>query len=251
MKILIFGGNGYVGSALYKSLYSKYDVTSIDLCVFGKNLGHSLIQDVGKINDSILQSYDVIIMLSAHSSVPLCISDPTGAIKNNVTNLLNIAKILNSNQKFIYASSTSCYGQSTYNAAENQTSYQLHNWYDVTKTVTDEIVQSMIAQGASIVGLRFGTVCGVSDNTRNDLFINSMIYGIKSNKEYWVANSQSKRSVLAINDAVTAITQLISGQFISGIYNLKSFDCSIADVANILQERTGIVPYEKKCYGRI
>jgi nucleoside-diphosphate-sugar epimerase len=41
MKILLLGGNGYVGSKLYPLLKEKYVVDSVDLCLYGRDIGYS------------------------------------------------------------------------------------------------------------------------------------------------------------------------------------------------------------------
>ena len=42
MKILLIGGNGYIGSEIYKYLKSfDYDVSSVDACWHNKNLGYN------------------------------------------------------------------------------------------------------------------------------------------------------------------------------------------------------------------
>ena len=174
MKILILGGNGYVGSAVYKQL-TGHDVDSWDMCLWGPNLGYSAHKDVGCITTNDLEPYDLVLMLSAHSSVGMCAQDPAGAILNNVTNTLRVVNLLRPDQKFIYASSTGVYGKQSISCVESDASYQHMNWYDITKQTVDTHMQHLIKQGRNIMGLRFGTVCGVSANTRSDLFLNNMV----------------------------------------------------------------------------
>lgn len=231
MKILILGGNGYVGSALYAAL-TDHDVVSWDLCMWGPNLGYSVQADVHDITSCDVASFDMIIMLSAHSSVGMCKQDPAGAILNNVVNTQHVVSLLRPDQKFIYASSTGIYGKQTESCLESDASYQHMNWYDITKQTVDTHMQQLIKQNRWIMGLRFGTVCGVSANTRSDLFLNNMVRHACEHKHFWVNNVHVSRSVLAICDLVHAIKTVCKKPFVGGIYNLKSFDVTMQQAAD-------------------
>ncbi len=231
MKILILGGNGYVGSALYAAL-TDHDVVSWDLCMWGPNLGYSVQADVHSLTSHDVASFDMIIMLSAHSSVGMCKQDPAGAILNNVVNTQHVVSLLRPDQKFIYASSTGIYGKQPDACLESDASYQHMNWYDITKQTVDTHMQQLIKQNRRIMGLRFGTVCGVSANTRSDLFLNNMVRHACEHKHFWVNNVHVSRSVLVICDLVHAIKTVCEKPFVGGIYNLKSFDVTMQQAAD-------------------
>ena len=238
MKTLIIGNNGYIGSLLFKKMKEmSLDVYGIDLCWFGDDIGNSIKKDMCNLTKDYLSEFELIICLAAHSSMPLCEYDPSGAIQNNVVNLINLIDKLRDNQKFIYASSASIYGKGTFDATETSMSYQLLNSYDTTKQIADNLVIDRINRGKNIVGLRFGTVCGISPNTRTDLVVNNMMLNAKLTNHIWVSNGTSRRSILAIDDAIGAIIS-IAYAFKSGIYNVKSFDSSIEDIALLVCKYT-------------
>jgi UDP-glucose 4-epimerase len=244
MNILILGGNGYIGSALYKNL-QEYDVNSIDRCFFGKNLGYSIDKNISKITKEDLEKYNIVILLASHSSVGLCQYDKPGSIKNNIVNAIHITELLKDHQKFIYASSASVYGAQPDPCIETQMGYQTYNWYDITKQTLDVYMESLIRIGKPIIGLRFGTVCGPSPNTRKDLFINNMVHNAINNHNLWYNNGYAKRSVLTIKDLITAFNAIIHNNFVSGIYNLKSFDTTIYQAVEIVSS-TFDVPIEHR-----
>jgi nucleoside-diphosphate-sugar epimerase len=244
MRVLLLGGNGYVGSALNQGLHG-FDIHSVDLCLFGANLAYSLQTDVSTLCKKHLQDYDVVIILTAHSSVSLCVTDPVGAIRNNVWNPMRIAHMLSPKQKFIYASSTGVYGQTTQACTESDVTYQHHNWYDITKQTLDVGMEKLISEGGQIVGLRFGTVCGVAPNMRKDLFLNSMVHHACTQNQLWFNNANSRRSVLATSDLVQAFQTLLDSDFVPGIYNLKSFDTHMAEAAHTVANQLS-VPITKK-----
>ena len=240
MKILIIGNNGFVGSLLTENISTQHDVTGVDICWFGPNLGKSIVQDMADLTDEFISEFDTIVCLAGHSSVPMSINDPAGAIRNNVVNIERLFTMLKSEQRLIYASSTSIYGAGRIDATEDQVSYQMSNPYDISKQICDDIAKSHIAQGKQIIGLRFGTVCGVSPNTRTDLAINNMLYTAHHTGRFWVADPHLHRSWLATDDVVDAIITIINHEvFASGIYNLKSFDSTISEVAQAIHRVAG------------
>ena len=99
----------------------------------------------------------------------------------------------------------------------------------------------------------FGTICGISPNTRTDLAINNMILNGFNRGKFWVSNPHIKRSFLAVSDCVDAIDNIISGKsFTSGLYNVKSFDCSMKEIAESISKVTNysydIVESEQTSY---
>jgi len=122
MKALIIGNNGYVGSHLTKALSPIADVIGIDLVWFGNDLGCSIQMDMRDITAEFLAGFDTVICLAAHSSVLMASTDPKGAVQNNVINLERLIQLMLPNQRLIYASSASVYGNDRINATEDQES---------------------------------------------------------------------------------------------------------------------------------
>jgi len=240
MRILIIGSNGFVGSLLMDQLSTTHDVCGVDLCYFGTDLGRSLHIDMSELSAEFIDPFELIICVAGHSSVPISIADPAGAIKNNVVNMVRLLDIMRIDQKLIYASSSSIYGAGNIDANEQQCSYQLSNAYDTTKQIFDDIASDAITRGRLIVGLRFGSVVGVSPNTRTDIAINNMMLTAHTTNKFWVADPQLHRSWLDVHDAASAIAAIAeSKHFIPGMYNLKSFDSTIGEVAKAIKRITG------------
>ena len=104
-KILLVGGCGYIGSALYLYLKKRnYDVHTVDLEYFGnfndnENLSNFK-TDYDLLSKKYLDSFDVVVLTAGNSSVKLC-SDLYDSFNNNVIKFANLMKKLNK-QKFIY-----------------------------------------------------------------------------------------------------------------------------------------------------
>lgn len=229
-KILIIGGNGYIGSRLIYDLHTKYNIHSIDLCWFTKPQAIVTVQDYKTLTKEELSAFDAIVLLAGHSSVRMCDGPVLSSWNNNVNNFVDLVKKINKKQLLIYASSGSVYGLSSKCGKEDDPIlFKPINNYDLTKYTLDTQASIYINQGYNIVGLRFGTVNGWSPNTREDLMINSMTKKSYIEGELFVNNETVKRPILGIYDISRAIESIIDNP-VSGIYNLASF---VDDVKNI------------------
>jgi nucleoside-diphosphate-sugar epimerase len=137
---------------------------------------------------------------------------------------------ISKNQKFIYASSSSVYGNVNRNiVTEECEEYVAGSFYDLSKAEIDHYVK--IFDEVNYYGLRFGTVNGFSPNTRNDVMINAMVSSAIANREIKVFNPMIRRPILYINDLCRAVeTIILEGNYSNrGLYNLASFN-STADI---------------------
>lgn len=226
MTNLIIGGNGYIGSALYQ----KIDADSVDLCLFGKDLGYSKKVNFNSID---ISDYKNIILLAGHSSVQMCEYNKENAWKNNVDYFYNLCEKLSNDQVLIYASSGSVYGRKNEICNENDINLNPINHYDLTKVSIDIIANKFILEGKNIIGLRFGTVNGYSQNIRSDLMINSMVYNYMTQGFIKISNEWIKRPILSINDLVNSIVKILENKKVfSGQYNLCSFNSTVEEIAN-------------------
>lgn len=228
-KILIIGGTGYIGSALYKYLSTKFEVDTVDLELFGNYINpQNLISDYSELSSNLLNSYTHIVLLAAHSSVKMAIQSPREAFRNNLTSFEELLSKLAPDTDLIYASSSSVYSGSTDSeATEDWASYLPTNIYDFTKYASDCLAH---ISGKRHYALRFGTVCGESVNFRSDLMINLMVKTAIEEKVVRIWNGEVYRPILAIQDLVLAIEQLISHSGRPGIYNLASFNATIGEI---------------------
>lgn len=240
MKVLLLGGNGYIGSKFYEQYNKKYDITSVDLCLFNTDLGYSLkinYIDYLKYN---LDKFDIIICLAGHSSVGMAEHNPQNSWYNNVEYFRYLSKNLSKTQKLIYASSASVYGN-TKSGISKETSdinFNILNHYDLQKIIIDLIANKFIGEGKNIVGFRFGTVNGASPNTRSDLMINSMVKSALETKKINIKNPQIRRAILGINDLVKALDLGINNKITPGQYNLASFNSTVEKMAKAVADKT-------------
>jgi len=241
-KVLLIGGSGYVGSALYEHLKTKHTISNWDLNWFDSFVP-STRKDYNTITPDELTKYDVVVLLAGHSSVNMCKTDLYSAYANNVVNFVNLTRKL-SHQKFIYASSASVYGATPLaDLKESDTNFKPINPYDLTKLHIDQIVEHTQLE---YYGLRFGTVNGVAPHWRTDVMINAMTNTALEQGCVKLFNGDVKRSILGVTDACRAIESIIEGNDNRGIYNLASFTATSRQIAQRVASITGVQVEEAK-----
>lgn len=218
---IILGGNGYIGSKLQTVI--EADVNDVGWYGSKKCLNYD-------IND-----YKNIILLAGHSSVWMCENDPHFSWDNNVSLFRRIIENLRNDQCLIYASSASVYGTIELDAKEEDVAVSASKHYDMQKLVIDMIAQRAINDKKNVIGLRFGTVNGLSPHTRSELMINSMVYDAVNHNIVNLSNIYKKRSILFINDLCTAM-ELILNNPVPGIYNLSSQNFTVQEIGSRVAE---------------
>jgi nucleoside-diphosphate-sugar epimerase len=224
MTILVIGSEGYIGSKLVEYLNTQHDIDKIDILQG---------QDVESIQDT--SKYTTIIYLAAHSGVKKCIEEPHDALVNNVTKFINFTKLLNQDQKFIYMSSASVYGDTNGKCVnELEPLTYPYNVYDFTKQVVDEY---MAKTEYNYYALRLGTVNGKSPKTRSDLMINAMIKSAQDDKYINVFDENVHRAMLDINDLCRLIHIIINSNLrVPGVYNVSSFNATVGEIGHYISK---------------
>jgi len=242
-NILLIGGNGYVGSRLYKDHHESYNITSIDSCWFDNPIVPIIEKDFNDLTEDFLSKFDVIILLAGHSSVKMCEGPLLSAYDNNIRNFVKLASKLKPYQKFIYASSSSVYGNAgELIVDENYNGFTPHNHYDITKHVIDLYAPKFDTQ---YYGLRFGTVNGYSPIVRSDVMINSMTYNAIKDREIKLYIKDILRPILGISDLSRAVKAIIDvDKDYRGIYNLASFNSTAEEIAYGVSKITRVKVHE-------
>ena len=175
-KILVTGGAGFIGSNLTEALLKlNNEVICLDNFATGKkenitpfltNPNYTLIEgDIRKLSDCQLavKGVDYVLHQAALGSVPRSIKDPITSNEVNVSGFLNmlIASRDSGVQRFIYAASSSTYGDSeALPKVEDQIGKPLSP-YAITKYV-NELYADVFSKtyGLETIGLRYFNVFG-------------------------------------------------------------------------------------------
>jgi nucleoside-diphosphate-sugar epimerase len=244
-KLLIIGGNGYIGNRLIEDYRIHYDITNVDLCWFNEAPDKCHTIDYNELQESTIKKFDTVILLAAHSSVKMCEGDPQYSFNNNVRNFINLLPKLSKKQKFIYASSSSVYGNVADKCVkENYTNFVQHNHYDTTKYIIDLYAN---LYDIEYYALRFGTVNGGSSHVRNDIMLNAMTHSALNKGEIQLYIKDIIRPILGISDLSRAIQKIIeTPEDRRGVYNLASFNSTAEKLAYAVSKITGakVIEYE-------
>ena len=235
-KILIIGGNGYIGTKLHQylsideeNMQSDKDIDIIDTCWFGKVIEDTIVEDYRNMTSEFFSKYDTIILLAGHSSVKMSEADSNSCFKNNVQNFIELLDKLTT-QKFIYASSSSVYGSvggRTVN--EKYYGFEPYNQYDISKHTADLYA---VKSDLEYYGLRFGTANGYSPVLRTDVMINAMVNSALANGEIKLFIKDTMRPILGLNDLCGAVETIIDDDTDKrGLYNLASFNKTAEQIA--------------------
>jgi nucleoside-diphosphate-sugar epimerase len=237
-KILILGGAGYIGTRLREVLRERHFVKTNDICWFNHDETSDR-RDYHKLTKKELAEVEVVIVLAGHSSVPSCLGTLYSPWLNNVTNFTDLLDKLD-DQLVIYASSASVYGNSAPGERhkETNTHFTPVNNYDVTKYALDQQATIANLRGKRVIGLRFGTVNGWAPNLRVDVMINSMYHSVQMGTGIQVMNKHISRAMLGIEDLCRAVICCIK-QPTPGIYNLSSFNATVAEIADAVSKKLG------------
>jgi UDP-glucose 4-epimerase len=131
VKVLLTGGDGFVGRALCRLLVRDHKVSVLDSFRFGASRKNYLLslgvklyvadtRNRCKVEQIISEvSPEVVFHLAAIHFIPECEGDPKSAVSTNVAGTINIARALSSNTRLVFASSGAVYAPDTSPHREN------------------------------------------------------------------------------------------------------------------------------------
>ena len=252
-KIFITGGAGYIGSKLVpKLLESGYEVTVLDLMIYGENVlaDHKKLKKIkGDIRNKnllkkIIPGHDAVLHLACISNDPSFELNPSLGKSINYDAFEPLVKVSVESKvnRFIYASSSSVYGiKKEKNITEDMKLEPLTD-YSKFKGECEKILNSYKSDNFITTTIRPSTVCGYAKRQRLDLVVNILTNHAFHNKEIKVFGGDQLRPNIHINDMVNsylAVLDAPSKKINGEVFNVGFKNQSVNELANDVKEVIG------------
>jgi nucleoside-diphosphate-sugar epimerase len=218
MRVLITGGAGYIGSLLVPALLHRdWHVTVLDTFAAGDAYlagacAYSTFEPVRgdardmRVVEPLLREADVVIPLAALVGAPLCSRDEIAAVTLNRDAVVNLMKLISSDQRVVYPTTNSGYGVGDGNAyCTEETPLRPVSLYGRTKVDAE---QAVLDRGSGVT-LRLATVFGMSPRMRLDLLVNEFVWRAVNDRTIVVFEGHFRRNYVHVRDVVKAFLHAI------------------------------------------
>lgn len=206
MKILIIGGNGFIGSHLAEILCKNNKVIIFDKKIFRKKINNiSYVKgDIINLNQlkKNMHQVDIVFNFAALADIDLAANMPLQTAKINILGALNVFKacLEKKVKKVIHAS--------TIYVDSNE-----GNFYAISKRCAEDyLLQFNKNYKLNYTILRFGSLYGESADKNNGIerIINTLI---KRKKLIYRGTSKASRKYIYVKDAVKACKKVINKKY--------------------------------------
>ncbi|MFC7476234.1 NAD-dependent epimerase/dehydratase family protein [Dankookia sp. GCM10030260] len=212
-RILITGGNGYVGRTLTRTLGPEYDVCIADILRYGDwrfdaaeraalRLEQLDIRDVDRVA-TLMNEFrpDIVVHLAALHYIPECESDPGQAVSTNVLGTLNLLMACPEGSRFVFASSGAVYRPQETPHQELESPLGPDDIYGFTKLHGENYVAKIAAKRQlQAVVTRLFNVIGPGET--NPHLLPELVAQLKAGRcVIELGNLTSRRDYISVRDA--------------------------------------------------
>jgi nucleoside-diphosphate-sugar epimerase len=254
MKFIITGGLGHIGSQLIRELPgldNKVEIVVIDnlstqrycsLFNLPRDVQYSFIEeDVKKLQwKNLLSGADAVIHLAATTDAAGTVDKPDLVYQNNFESTALIASAcLDENVPFVFPSSTSVYGSQSERVDEDCIELQPQSPYADCKIKEEAFLRELFEKGLKGAICRLGTVHGISPGMRFHTAVNKFCWQAAMGQpiSVWETAIHQKRPYLALDDAVGALSWIISKKLYGGeVYNIVTGNHTVNDILEIIKK---------------
>ncbi len=212
-RVLLTGGNGFVGREVLRQLSAEHDVTVVDNLRSGpKRLRpdelsqcrflHADITDASAMSKVMTEFQpDTIIHLAAIHYIPECEDNPALAVRTNIDGTLNLLTTAPSGAQFVFASSGAVYKPDDKPHNERSSELGPSDVYGYTKLHGEHYVRYFAQQrGLSAIVVRLFNVVGPGET--NPHLLPEIVAQLKAgHKVLRLGNLWPKRDYIHVRDA--------------------------------------------------
>ena len=257
-NILVTGGAGYVGAVLVpKLLYAGYNVTVLDLMIYGNPFGYLKGEKVGTslnvvkgdirdfdLIEQLMKGIDCVIHLACISNDPSCDLNPELGESINLDSFEPLVDMAREAQakRFINASSSSVYGVKDVDNVTEDMALEPLTAYSRHKAQTEDILKNYHDDKFTTVSVRSATVCGYSRRQRLDVVVNILANWAYHKRKISVHGGPQKRPNIHIDDITDLYAHLINvpSKLINGdVFNYGHKNHTIDEIAQMVKKNVG------------
>lgn len=260
MKILVTGGLGHIGSKLIREYAKRDDIGLIRILdnlstqryvsLFDLPINEKIKLEFieGNINDNkvvknAMKDIDIVIHLAAITDAISTINNVQMTFKVNYGGTWNVLwAAINANvKKFLYASTTSVYGDAEEVVSEESPKeiYKPASPYAESKLEAEKLIQVVVKEtGFPAIILRKGTIFGTSIGMRFHTAINKFCYLSAMNKPLtiWDSALNNKRPYLGLNDCINAYRFFEDNGKSGEVYNIVTKNFNMKEIIEIIKK---------------
>ncbi len=225
MNILITGGSGFIGGAIFKKLKKKHNLYIYDKSKpkFKTKFIKGNLNEKRKLSVLIKKNkIDCIIHLAASLGVKDTENNPSKVLSVNIGGTKNLLESISGSKVklVLFSSSSEIYGETNKKGVKENSNFKPKSVYAHTKIIGEELIKaySKIYKYEYLI-FRFFNVCGFGQ--KKDFVISKFISNAKKNKLIYVyGNGQQKRCFCHVDDATNAIMKLLKSKNRNDTYNI-------------------------------